>query len=57
VRATFGAGLGVVLDGGQCDGVPSTVVSILYGELTLLRQGAIPFEDLRSVFRTAIGSE
>jgi L-threonylcarbamoyladenylate synthase len=45
--AAFGAALGVVLDGGVCAGSPSTVVDCTGEELKLLREGRIPWAELR----------
>jgi tRNA A37 threonylcarbamoyladenosine synthetase subunit TsaC/SUA5/YrdC len=36
----------LVLDGGVCEGEPSTVVSVLDDEVTILREGRIPVSDL-----------
>jgi L-threonylcarbamoyladenylate synthase len=41
VAAVFGDELALVVDGGVCDGAPSTVVSLVGGELTVLRQGPL----------------
>jgi L-threonylcarbamoyladenylate synthase len=38
--------LAVVLDGGVCDGRPSTVVECLGGDVRLLREGAIAWSEL-----------
>jgi L-threonylcarbamoyladenylate synthase len=38
--------LAVILDGGVCDGEPSTVVECLGGEIRCLREGAIPWSEL-----------
>lgn len=46
VRRTFGDGVAAVLDGGTCDGTPSTVVRIAGDHLELLRAGAVDFADL-----------
>jgi L-threonylcarbamoyladenylate synthase len=43
VRRTFGSSV-VVVDGGPCAGAPSTVVEVLDGTPTLLREGAVPWE-------------
>jgi L-threonylcarbamoyladenylate synthase len=48
LRSTFGVELDI-LDGGRCDGVPSTVVKLHDGELTLLRAGALEFDALLAV--------
>ena len=47
VDATFGDTLPLVLDGGICAGSPSTVVDCTGEELKLLREGRIPWADLR----------
>ncbi len=52
VAALFGRALELVVDGGRCDGDPSTVVSLLGDSsggdgLERLRQGAIPLEEIR----------
>jgi L-threonylcarbamoyladenylate synthase len=47
VDAAFGDALGVVLDGGVCAGSPSTVVDCTGEELKLLREGRIPWAELR----------
>lgn len=41
------AGVAGVIGGGVCDGPPSTVVAIEDGKLRLIREGAIPFSQLR----------
>lgn len=46
VAAIFGAGVAVVIDGGPCDGLPSTVVDATSDEWRVLRQGAIEIETL-----------
>jgi L-threonylcarbamoyladenylate synthase len=49
VSAAFGESVDVVIDGGVCDGTPSTVVSCLGpagAPVTLLREGSIAFADL-----------
>lgn len=46
VRRTFGDRLAAVLDGGTCDGTPSTVVRIAGDHLELLRAGAVDFAAL-----------
>lgn len=47
VDAAFGDALGLVLDGGTCAGSPSTVVDCTGAELKLLREGRIPWAELR----------
>jgi len=39
-------GLAVILDGGVCDGIPSTVVECRGSALRCLREGAIPWSEL-----------
>jgi L-threonylcarbamoyladenylate synthase len=46
IAATFGAGVALVLDGGTCDGAPSTVVAVdADGSVRVLRQGAASVGD------------
>ncbi len=47
VDATFGDALPLVLDGGLCAGSPSTVVDCTGAEVKLLREGRIPWAELR----------
>ena len=49
VREHFGAGVGAVLDGGRCDGTPSTVISLAGAELKCLREGALAFAEIALV--------
>ncbi|MGO9197322.1 MAG: L-threonylcarbamoyladenylate synthase [Acidimicrobiales bacterium] len=46
LRASLGEVVRVVIDGGRCDGAPSTVVSLLGPVPVILRQGAITAGDL-----------
>jgi L-threonylcarbamoyladenylate synthase len=46
VAAALGDGVALVLDGGVCEGAPSTVVSVLGEEVTILREGRITTEQL-----------
>lgn len=46
VALALGDGVALVLDGGVCEGDPSTVVSVLGDEVTILREGRIPATDL-----------
>jgi L-threonylcarbamoyladenylate synthase len=39
--------IAAILDGGRCDGSPSTVVECLGGSVRCLRQGAIPWSEIR----------
>lgn len=48
VRAEFGDEV-AVLDGGRCDGRPSTVVDVSVEPLRLLRQGAVSWDDVLDV--------
>lgn len=48
VEAAFGSGL-VVVDGGRCDALPSTVVGLTGGPVRCLRRGELPFEDVVAV--------
>ena len=45
-QATFGDAIRAFVDGGRCDGVPSSVVSVA-DELTLLRAGPITLAEVR----------
>jgi L-threonylcarbamoyladenylate synthase len=49
VREGFGARVGVVLDGGRCDGRPSTVVSLTDEGLQSLREGVVDFAELEAL--------
>jgi len=46
VQATFGDSVGVVLDGGTCDGPMATVIDCTGIEPKLLREGAVPWADI-----------
>lgn len=48
VAERFGEAVPVVLDGGTCEGSPSTVVDCTGRELKLLREGRVPWEELRA---------
>ncbi len=50
VAAALGSVVRVVLDGGRCDGDPSTVVDCTGQEPKLLREGRVPWADVRDVF-------
>ena len=43
VAALFGDDVALVLDGGPCDGAPSTVVDCTGPEVRLVRQGCVPW--------------
>lgn len=47
VAAALGATVALVLDGGTCEGAPSTVVRVTDDDLEILREGRIPASDLR----------
>jgi tRNA threonylcarbamoyl adenosine modification protein (Sua5/YciO/YrdC/YwlC family) len=47
VAAALGDAVGLVLDGGTCEGAPSTVVSVTADTLVVLREGRIPTSALR----------
>jgi L-threonylcarbamoyladenylate synthase len=46
-RDSQGTGIAVILDGGPCDGTPSTVVECRGGAVRCLREGAIPWRQIR----------
>lgn len=50
VEAALGSVVSVVLDGGRCDGHPSTVVDCTGQEPKLLREGRVPWAEVRDVF-------
>ncbi|HXY44923.1 MAG TPA: L-threonylcarbamoyladenylate synthase [Acidimicrobiales bacterium] len=50
VQVAFGASL-PVLDGGECDGEPSTVVSLVSGSVACLREGAIGMNEIERAWR------
>jgi tRNA threonylcarbamoyl adenosine modification protein (Sua5/YciO/YrdC/YwlC family) len=49
VRALFGDAVAVVVDGGRCEGAPSTVVDCTGPELVLLREGRVAWSDVVGV--------
>ena len=49
VSEVFGDQIALVLDGGACLGAPSTVVDATGSELVLLREGVIPWSELRTI--------
>ena len=51
VAETFGATVPVVLDGGKCAGLPSTVVDCTGQEPKLLREGRVPWDEVVAAFR------
>jgi tRNA threonylcarbamoyl adenosine modification protein (Sua5/YciO/YrdC/YwlC family) len=46
VRRVFGNRIAAVVDGGRCDGLPSTVIDVTHGVPRCLRSGAIPWTDV-----------
>jgi L-threonylcarbamoyladenylate synthase len=48
VATSFGDAVPVVLDGGTCEGSPSTVVDCTGQELKLLREGRIAWRELQA---------
>ena len=51
--AALGPGVAAVLDGGRCDGLPSTVVGWEAGEHRVLRQGGLPATEIDALLRRA----
>ena len=51
VATSFGDAVPVVLDGGTCEGSPSTVVDCTGRQLKLLREGRIPWAELERLAR------
>jgi tRNA threonylcarbamoyl adenosine modification protein (Sua5/YciO/YrdC/YwlC family) len=49
LAAALGAAVELILDAGPCDGVPSTVVDCTGLEPHLLREGRVPWGDIRAV--------
>jgi L-threonylcarbamoyladenylate synthase len=43
----FGAGVAVVIDGGVCDGTPSTVVDVTGDTVRCVRDGAVPWSEVQ----------
>lgn len=52
VADAFGERVGVVLDGGPCEGAPSTVVDCTGAELKLLREGRLPWREVQAAAGT-----
>lgn len=46
VAAQLGDGIALVLDGGRCEGAPSTVLDCTGEEVTVLREGRIPWSEI-----------
>jgi L-threonylcarbamoyladenylate synthase len=51
LRAAFGEALAAVVDGGRCDGEPSTVLRLTGGKPELLRSGALAMADVEAALR------
>ena len=49
VAALFGAAVAVVVDGGRCEGAPSTVVDCTKTQVTLRREGRVPWSAVQEV--------
>lgn len=49
IRGHFGAAVTAVLDGGRCDGRPSTVISLTGAGVKCLREGALLFAELAAI--------
>jgi len=49
VRSLFGDAVAVVVDGGRCDGEPSTVVDCAGDEPSLVREGTVPWSEVLGV--------
>jgi tRNA threonylcarbamoyl adenosine modification protein (Sua5/YciO/YrdC/YwlC family) len=50
VEAALGSAVPLVLDGGRCDGDPSTVVDCTGQEPKLLRDGRVDWDEVRETF-------
>lgn len=50
IRTEFGDKVALVIDGGRLEGLASTVVDASAGELRCLREGGVPFTEIRSLF-------
>lgn len=51
-RAALGAVVSIYVDGGECRGAPSTVVSLL-GDMAVVREGPLSLEQLEEALRRA----
>ena len=49
VRALFGDAVAIVIDGGRCEGAPSTVVDATGPAVALRREGRVPWADVLGV--------
>jgi L-threonylcarbamoyladenylate synthase len=47
VAREFGDAVALVVDGGVCDGIPSTVIDLTGGALRCVREGAVPWADVQ----------
>jgi L-threonylcarbamoyladenylate synthase len=45
----FGDAVAVVVDGGVCDGAPSTVIDVTGDTLRCIRVGALPWRDVQEI--------
>jgi L-threonylcarbamoyladenylate synthase len=54
VRAVFGDGVAIYVDGGTIVGTGSTVVDLTSDEPLLIREGPVSFERVKSVARESI---
>ncbi|MGH9300528.1 MAG: L-threonylcarbamoyladenylate synthase [Acidimicrobiales bacterium] len=54
IRRIFGAGLALVVDGGRCDGLASTVVDCRTRPPSCLREGAVAWERVESVWPASL---
>lgn len=57
VAAALGQDVDLILDGGRTEGTPSSVVRVTAAGLEILREGAIPREELDRIARTAQTAE
>ena len=55
VRALFGDAVAVVIDGGRCEGEPSTVVDCTGSGPTLIREGTVPWAEVLGANDVYIG--
>ena len=49
VAVELGDGIALVLDGGRCEGAPSTVLDCTGDTVTVLREGRIPWPDIAAI--------
>lgn len=48
LRQSLGSGVRLIVDGGRCEGEPSTVVSLVGSDVTFLREGALSPSEILS---------